>query len=225
MNVDKFICNKFGLAEFFAEKYESLDLGYIRTALDVGAGAGPISLFLSHQKDVNTTAIEISPIAYECCLSNIRKYCIENKIQPINADFSAYRQYDEQKEFDLIVSNPPLRNKDSNCFYQLSINDIKEKIDSSIYSFLTNSWCDENQLDLLDHILLYCQENGHKQTSIAIVCCDIEYNSVEIVLGKAEKYNFEIKSIISGDIESKSIGAEGLIAEKIPSHIIVMRML
>lgn len=227
LDVDKFICNKFGLAEFFADKYELLNLKNINSVLDVGAGAGPISLFLSHQYNITTTAIEINPIAYKCCLSNINKYRVENKVNVINADFSTYHEYNKNKnkKFDLIVSNPPLRNKNSdpNLIYQLSIDEIKNNIDSSIYSFLTNSWCDQNQLDLLDHIFLYYLENHHEQTYIVLVCCDIEFDSIQLVTEKAKKYGLSIIKTLTGDIDSRSIGTEGLIDGKILSHIIVIR--
>ncbi|MBI6530511.1 methyltransferase [Proteus vulgaris] len=227
LDVDKFICNKFGLAEFFADKYELLNFKNINNVLDVGAGAGPISLFLSHQYNIKTTAIEINPIAYNCCLSNINKYKVKNKVNVINADFSTYRKHNKNRGFDLIVSNPPLRNKNSDpsLIYQLSIDEIKNNIDSSIYSFLTNSWCDQNQLDLLDHIFLYYLENYHKQTYIVLVCCDIEFDSIQLVTEKTKKYGLNIIKILSGDIKSSSIGTEGLIDGKILSHIIVIRKL
>ena len=72
LKVDKFICNKFGLAEFFAKHYDCFGNMQGITVLDVGCGASPLGIFLSDQHKCKVTGVELNPIACSCARDNIK---------------------------------------------------------------------------------------------------------------------------------------------------------
>ena len=74
-----------------------------KTALDLCAGSGAISVALDKLANADVTAVELSDKAYNFLLENIK----DTNIKPHKGDiFECYRDF-EAKSFDLIASNPP----------------------------------------------------------------------------------------------------------------------
>ena len=74
-----------------------------KTALDLCAGSGAISIALNRLAGADVTAVELSDKAYKFLLENIK----DTDIKPYKGDvFECYRDF-EAKSFDLIASNPP----------------------------------------------------------------------------------------------------------------------
>lgn len=74
-----------------------------KTALDLCAGSGAISVVLDKLANADVTAVELSDKAYNFLLENIKG----TNIKPHKGDiFECYRDF-EAKSFDLIASNPP----------------------------------------------------------------------------------------------------------------------
>ena len=74
-----------------------------KTALDLCAGSGAISVALDKLANADVTAVELSDKAYNFLLENIKG----TNIKPHKGDiFKCYRDF-EAKSFDLIASNPP----------------------------------------------------------------------------------------------------------------------
>lgn len=74
-----------------------------KTALDLCAGSGGVSVALDKLANADVTAVELSDKAYKFLLENIKG----TNIKPHKGDiFECYRDF-EAKSFDLIASNPP----------------------------------------------------------------------------------------------------------------------
>lgn len=74
-----------------------------KTALDLCAGSGVVSVALDKLANADVTAVELSDKAYNFLLENIKG----TNIKPHKGDiFECYRDF-EAKSFDLIASNPP----------------------------------------------------------------------------------------------------------------------
>ncbi len=74
-----------------------------KTALDLCAGSGAVSVALDKLANADVTAVELSDKAYNFLLENIKG----TDIKPYKGDiFECYRDF-EAKSFDLIASNPP----------------------------------------------------------------------------------------------------------------------
>ena len=74
-----------------------------KTALDLCAGSGAVSVALDKLANADVTAVELSDKAYNFLLENIKG----TNIKPHKGDiFECYRDF-EAKNFDLIASNPP----------------------------------------------------------------------------------------------------------------------
>ena len=74
-----------------------------KTALDLCAGSGAVSVALDKLANADVTAVELSDKAYNFLLKNIK----DTNIKPHKGDiFECYRDF-EAKSFDLIASNPP----------------------------------------------------------------------------------------------------------------------
>lgn len=74
-----------------------------KTALDLCAGSGAVSVALDKLANADVTAVELSDKAYNFLLENIKG----TDIKPYKGDiFKCYGDF-EEKSFDLIASNPP----------------------------------------------------------------------------------------------------------------------
>jgi len=224
--VREYTCNKFGLAEILANNFDHLNLPTCSTALDVGSGVGPISLFLADSYGIKVSAVDINPFAYQCCVKNIEKYQAQDRITAFNIDFSKATSLLPYKTYDLIVANPPIppayKIDDTPALYTDKI----QKMDSHLYVFLTNAWRDEHGLDLVDHIFRFADKRLNDDGHIIIVCCDIDDIDCCLYMRKKEKiYHYHEKVKIECRISPESIGAESFIRHPIKCHIFVLKKL
>ena len=103
---EKYICNKFGLSEFFAKNMNDDLFLKGSSVLDVGCGAGPLGIFLADQFECIVRGIDLNPQACFCCKKNILKYMLENKFKVFHKDFSKMvLENDELSKYDFIVAN------------------------------------------------------------------------------------------------------------------------
>lgn len=221
--VREYTCNKFGLAEILANNFDHLNLSTCSTALDVGAGVGPISLFLADSYGIKVSAVDINPLAYQCCVKNIEKYQAQDRITAFNIDFSKAASLLPFKTYDLIVANPPIpptyNIDDATALYEDKI----QKMDSHLYAFMTNAWRDEHGLDLVDHIFRFSDKRLNDDGHIIIVCCDIDIDCCLYMRKKEKIYHYHEKVKVECRISPESIGAENFLCNPIKTHIFVLK--
>lgn len=78
--------------------------------LDIGAGTGLIALMLAQRSSAEQIdAIEIDEDAYEQCVENFEKSDWNDRLFCYHAGLDEYTDelFEEEEEYDLIVSNPP----------------------------------------------------------------------------------------------------------------------
>ena len=220
LKTDKFICNKFGLAEFFSKHYGEFESVEGIHALDVGCGALPIGIFLADQFHCKITGIELNSIACKCAEYNVQAYHLRSQIDIINENFATFADQSDLKKLDLIVSNPPV---DDN----VSIEDIKKYAESNYdnmnddsFSYLTNSWHSIDGKDLIDYIFLYGRKSLKPDGKIILVFCNIDCTSPEYIYKKAEDYDYKIIKEVDGFISTESIGAESLGINKVYASMV-----
>lgn len=220
LETNKFICNKFGLAEFLAFNYDKMHIKGNIKVLDVGCGALPIGIFLADQYDNYVIGVELNSIACECAKKNIDMYGLEQKIEIINANFANYIEEYNKDEFDLIIANPPV---DDNVPIEL-INRYAEYtyewFNDESYSYLTNSWHSIDGKDLLDYIFEFGKKKLKINGYVVIVFCTIDCKSSEYVVNKAKKYGYDIADIIEGYIKPESVGAETVVNDNILTYVV-----
>lgn len=214
LKTEAFVCNRFGLAEFFAKNYELFEIKQGLNVLDVGCGVFPIGIYLAEQKNNYVTGIELSPVAYKCAINNVCNLNLDKSVKLINGDFTIlYKQYNIDK-FDLIVSNPPLDNKISREKILKYASNTFKTLDDESYSYLTNSWHSPNGKDLTEYIFESANEILKQDGKIIIVFCDIDCTTPDYVYEKAELNNFLITKQISSQISSDDIGVRSTIVKK-----------
>lgn len=217
---DKFVCNKFGLAEVFAENIDEIYNDYPTRILDVGCGVGPLSIFLADKFHCPITAIDINLIACKLCEANIIQYNLQQEISIVKADFRNYSTVSHGEKYDLIVSAPPVDENISKDDISLFIDNDFSALDDKSFSFLTNSWCDENGKDLSDYIFQYASSHLENNGSIIIVFCDIDCQSAEYLEKKASIHDFYVCKSIDSFISPKKLGVENFIQENICVHLL-----
>jgi ribosomal protein L11 methyltransferase (prmA) len=179
LEVSKHVCNKFGLAEFFAKNCKSLESGL--RVLDVGCGVGPISIFLAHIFNAKVTAVDLDGRACSLCRLNSLKYHLDIHVKNINfADF-------KDNKFDLIISNPPINFSGSGN--------------------IINEYKDKDGRDLIDYIFLYAKKNKIK--NIILIACDKNFDTKSLILDKIKCYNFCTANFISQQIFAQNLGTKG----------------
>ena len=87
------------------------DITGAKTALDIGAGTGLISLMIAQRSNAIITGVEIEKYAAEEANQNIQNSPWKNRISIQHTSFQDFAA-SAQNKFDLIVSNPPFF---SNC--------------------------------------------------------------------------------------------------------------
>ena len=215
MKTDKFICNKFGLAEFFAKHYKEFGGTQRIHTLDVGCGALPMGIFLADQFQCNVMGVELNPTACRCANENIEKFNLKNAVEIINADFSVFSKQYAGKKFDLIIANPPLDDRVTHDDILKYADNTYETLDSDSFAFLTNSWHSAEEKDLADYIFEFGQNNLKPDGRVILVFCMIDCSSPDYVYKKAANYGYKISWGIDDYISSESIGAESLGIHKV----------
>lgn len=89
--------------------------------LDIGAGTGLIALMLAQRSDAQQIdAVEIDEEAYEQCVENFeqspwndRLFCYHASIDEFTEEF-----FEDEEEYDLIVSNPPFYSENYSSGYE-----------------------------------------------------------------------------------------------------------
>lgn len=223
LKTDKYVCNKFGLAEVFAEQFEKIYHELPSKILDVGCGVGPLSIFLADKFRCQVTATDINALACKLCASNAEEYMLESKISIVQVDFRHFSKLSGDKKYDLIVSAPPVdENISENTISLYAKNDFSS-LDDKSFSFLTNSWHDEKGKDLSDYIFHFANHNLSENGSIIIVFCDIDCNSTEYIVNKASFCGFQIDNSASAYISPERLGVEDFIRRNICVHLLMFK--
>lgn len=223
LKTHKFICNKFGLAEFFAEHYSSFNKMQGINVLDVGCGALPLGIFLADQHNCEVTGVELNPIACSCARENIKHLNLEDMIEIINENFVTFAEKYRGRKFELIVANPPVNEKVANEDILKYVDNTFETLDDRSFSYLTNSWHSAEGKDLIDYIFEFGQKNLKSDGRIIIVFCTIDCGSPYYVYGKAKKNDYVISRVVDGYISAESIGAKSSGIDKIYTYMVEFR--
>lgn len=210
LKTDKYICNKFGLAEFFARHYKKFMHKDRISILDAGCGAMPLGIFLADQFNCSVVGVELNPRACMCAEDNIKKLKLENSITLYDCNFVDFLEKYDGELFDCIVANPPI---DDSVTYEEILkhkDNSYENLNDKTFSFLTNSWHALSGKDLTDYIFEFGLKHLKLDGSILLVFCMIDCNSPDYVYNKAERYGYHMVSVFEDYISAESIGAETL---------------
>lgn len=152
--------------------------------LDIGAGTGLIALMLAQRTDAQQIdAVEIDEDAYEQCVENFeqskwndRLFCYHASIDEFTEEF-----FEEEEEYDLIVSNPPFysenyssgNNKRDQARFQeaLPFNELIESAqallsENGIFSVIIPFKEEENFISLAESIGLFPLKITHVKGNI-----------------------------------------------------------
>lgn len=223
LKVDKFVCNKFGIAEFFAANYEGMMVDSGAAVLDVGCGVGAMGVYLADQYGCRVAGVELNHSACICCRENILRYQLSGRMEVYWANITSYGALRPDAYYDMIVSNPPINDGVSAATIRQYVGCKYDALDASIYSYLTNSWHDERGLDLLEHIFMYAVGHLRDNGVVSIAFCEVDGASVESVSAKARRYGFSVIRTIAGTISSRSVGAESVSASAFGAYCMVFK--
>lgn len=90
-------------ASLFGAWVASLKINAVHV-LDIGAGTGLLSLMVAQKNDAFIEAVEIDSLCHEQLNENISQSPWEKRCNAVHQDI---REYESDKRFDLILSNPP----------------------------------------------------------------------------------------------------------------------
>lgn len=129
---------------FGAWVVDNLDMPSLKNILDIGTGTGLLSLMLAQYSKASIDAVEINPLSVEQASSNFKESKWEDQFQVHATSIIEYTQSSE-KQFDLIISNPPffeqqLKSKDTlRNIAMHSANLTLSELARCIVQLLTNS--------------------------------------------------------------------------------------
>ena len=75
-----------------------------KTVLDIGSGTGLLSLLLAQKSNSQIDTVEIDVAAFDQAKENIVQSPWKERIEIVNSDIN---DFDPQKKYDYIISNPP----------------------------------------------------------------------------------------------------------------------
>lgn len=81
----------------------------VKNCLDIGTGTGLLSLMLAQKTTVQIDAVEIDKAAYQQAEKNFEQSPWREKLNIFNTDIT---QFDNNKKYDFIISNPPFFESD-----------------------------------------------------------------------------------------------------------------
>ena len=218
----EFVCNKFGLAEFLAENFAAYNLK-CANVLDVGCGAGSLSIYLAEQFSAKVLAVDLNPQAAACCRANVKRYNLAKSISVAERNFADLYTELEENSFQLILSNPPI-----NFEPTVNLAFAKEtfaEMNHAKYQFLTNGWHDERGFDLTDYILMAGQRLLAEDGNIILVCCDADGNSEKYIKNQAGRYNYDLKLLCEQKIPVAKLGITSADRDFVCGYIWLMNFL
>lgn len=185
--VSSHVCYGFGFSEFLSRHIQEI-FEPEKRALDVGVGAGTITLDLLDY-GLHVDGIDLNNHAVNICRQNLKSFGYQN----CNIIKCNIAEYQSDKKYDYIVTNPPVSiQHDIPRARALESQIIDGNIDWNAFEFLTNRWCDQQGLDLLD----YCFINGKYLLSeggkIVIVCGNPCEDVLDFVIQKSHKYDYKL---------------------------------
>lgn len=192
--VSENMCNTFIYPEFLLSNYSNIkciDDKSIERVLDVGCGAGPFSVFWGKRGKI-VNAIDINPIAIECCNKNIEMYSLQDNVVAMNIGIN---EYVSVQRYDLVVCNPPYGDDTYKRKNLASQSDkIYRKINSNVFDaevddFLTNCWRDLYGKDVVDYIFEKSNDLLNPTGKILLVCGDDFIDGLEYMIKKLDNYN------------------------------------
>ena len=207
LKTDPLCCNKFGLAELFADCYEKLDLPHPMDVLDVGCGAGPLGIYFAEQFHCDVVGVELNPLACACCAENLSAMALEDRFRLVRGDFQQFAADSDGMMFDLIVSVPPVDTSISPEIVRRYAGRDFQVMNPQLFSYLTNSWHNDDGDDLLDLIFRYGQTHLRENGRIVIAFCLIDCEDPAYIPQKARQYHFTCTDQIEKTIKPESVGA------------------
>ena len=216
LRTTEFVCNKFGLAEFFAENFSKFSLK-CANVLDVGCGAGPLSIYLAEQFSAKVLAVDLNPQAASCCRENVRRYNLAKSISVAERNFADLYTELEKNSFQLILSNPPI-----NLEPTINFAFAKETfvaLNHSKYQFLTNGWHDERGFDLTDYILMAGRTLLVENGNIVLICCDADGNSAAYIKNQADRYRYDLNLLCERKIPVAKLGITSAARDYVRGYI------
>lgn len=224
LKTDPLCCNKFGLAEVFADCYDRLSLPPPRDVLDVGCGAGPLGIYFAEQFPCGVVGVELNPIACACCAENLEALALTDRFRLVRGDFRQFAAGAGSMMFDLIVSVPPVDTSVPAETVQRYAGQDFQVMDPQSFAYLTNSWHDEDGADLLDLIFRYGQAHLRKDGRIVIVFCLIDCEDPAYVRRKAERYHYICVNQIEEKITPESVGTSREASRELRAFVMNFRM-
>ena len=89
--------------------YMANEIQDCNTILDIGSGTGLLSLLLAQKSSAQIDTVEIDTAAFEQAKENISQSSWKERIHIFNTDIN---DFDPQKKYDYIISNPPFFESD-----------------------------------------------------------------------------------------------------------------
>lgn len=201
------MCNSFVYSEFLLTHLNEIHgilNKEIRYILDVGCGAGPFSIYYA-KKDKKVTAIDINPIALECCKENVLNHNLNQLVEIKNIGID---KFESDQRYDLIICNPPYGNE---SYMRKNISDniktIQNKMEKKIYDaevddFLTNCWQDDLGKDMVDYIFEKADKLLNHNGKILIICGNDFIDGKKYMIEKINSYKW-IKCIFENTFKEK----------------------
>lgn len=97
----KFSLDSVLLANFATINYRTKNI------LDIATGNAPIPMLLTYRTKAHIYGIEVQKEIYELAIKSVFENNMQNQINIINDDVKNYKKYFNNEHFDVITSNPP----------------------------------------------------------------------------------------------------------------------